>query len=1075
MLSTYEGTNEMSTLDAASFGDFFEALHGHRPFRWQQRLLETVMSGDWPEALALPTASGKTACIDIAVFALACQADWPAAKRTAPRRIFFVVDRRIIVDEAFERAAKIAERLKKELQHSKSGILFDVAQRLRSLNGDEHADPLACAQLRGGIRRESTWAESPTQPVVICSTVDQVGSRMVFRGYGLGAAAQVIQAGLTTNDALVLLDEAHCAQPFYQTGKAIRQYREWSEPEHAVPVPFHFVVMSATPPAEISASAIFPRPEDWESDLAHDDQALLRNRVTASKPATLIEPVAGDKAKSHDKFVAAMVNAAVARTDAEHQRVGLIVNRVAVAKSLATKLKADGHEVVLLTGRMRGVDRDALLDHWQPADCDAKGLLDVLPVKEQRPALARPVFVVATQCLEVGANLDFDVLITECASLDALRQRFGRLNRAGRMTVGEQPFEARAAILIREDQATPKQPDPIYGDALAATWKWLNEVMIETDGAKTVDFGISAFNALLPSAPDDRRELIESLQMPSENAPVLLPAHVDCWAQTSPKPVPEPEPSLFLHGPNGNLPEVRVCWRADLVEPSRAEINDSQKKNDEWSSRWIETLSHCPPSVAECLSIPLPYLRSWLAQNAANSGSGAADDRLADVDVRDHEAEAEGDSNWNAIVWRGPEESARLKLDGLRSNDVIVFSCNAANGAASNEPALFHAFGHRHANDSAFDCGDEANFAMRGRAVLRLHPDVVASWFPNSDDGEIDDDGDRETEVFDASNSETSSLQNQLIALLDIPEEFENRAAAEEHIERLLEVLKQLKEAHQLPKGISEVVDAACDIPAKKMSIVSHPCGTSYESDLGEKQRRGLILKVKGYFRREPLDDQFTHEDDSWSQTNRVDLDEHLQGVEDFAERFATQCGLPQELVADFALAARWHDAGKQDERFQAWLRGGDVFKARLAPKPLAKSEGQSTRGERERARSRSGYPKGARHELVSVRLLEEALARLPLNVAHDRDLVLHLIAAHHGRCRPFAPVIRDESPVTVRHESAELTVEALSATKLERLDSGVSERFWKLIRKYGWWGLAWLEAILVLADHRRSEKEQDE
>ena len=71
-----------------------KAVYGYEPFPWQKRLAKRVCGGEWPRAIALPTAAGKTACIDIAVFALACRA------KDAPRRIFFVVDRRIVVDQA---------------------------------------------------------------------------------------------------------------------------------------------------------------------------------------------------------------------------------------------------------------------------------------------------------------------------------------------------------------------------------------------------------------------------------------------------------------------------------------------------------------------------------------------------------------------------------------------------------------------------------------------------------------------------------------------------------------------------------------------------------------------------------------------------------------------------------------------------------------------------------------------------------------------------------------------------------------------------------------------------------------
>ena len=87
----------MADLQASDFGQFFKELHGHPPFPWQQALAEKVCAEGWDnvKVIDLPTASGKTACIDIALFALAVRGG------DAPRRIFFVVDRRVVVNEAY--------------------------------------------------------------------------------------------------------------------------------------------------------------------------------------------------------------------------------------------------------------------------------------------------------------------------------------------------------------------------------------------------------------------------------------------------------------------------------------------------------------------------------------------------------------------------------------------------------------------------------------------------------------------------------------------------------------------------------------------------------------------------------------------------------------------------------------------------------------------------------------------------------------------------------------------------------------------------------------------------------------
>ena len=923
----------------------------------------------------MPTAAGKTACLDIAVFALAAQASRLARKQaiTAPRRVFLVVDRRVIVDQAYERARLLADHLEK----AQAGILKSVADNLRQVahgevDGFAGELPLTAYVLRGGMYRSEAWMNSPLQPMVVASTVDQIGSRLLFRGYGRGPSTWPIAAGLVANDSLVLLDEAHCAQPFLQTLQAVRRYQKWGHTP--LERPFYPVVMSATPPPGVD---LFEDLSEESRDPAHP----LGQRQRAHKPAILktVKKAKGKQATS--AMAKALAEAASELVNDERRAIVVFVNRVASARETYCLLQSrEALDAVLLTGRMRPVDKDVLVkQHLKLLESD----------QADKRALSKPMIVVATQTLEVGADLDFDGLVTECASLDALRQRFGRLNRMGR------PIEAQAVILVRGDQAGDSGDDPVYGEALTKTWNWLNE---HKDDNGEVDFGI----AYLPDGDS-------SLNAPSVDAPVMLPAHVDCWAQTAPEPQPSPDVAPFLHGPREGVADIQICWRADL------DLIDEKETA-------LELLSLCPPSSSETLPVPVSVFRRWLA------GEDAADDS-ADVEGTGTEDDLSrnGSPTVERLVvrWRGVETELgdiTGDLRAIRPGDIIVIP--------TTHPGPARQLGDL-PPDADLDVGDRAYRLARAKPILRLHPKLVGDW-PDS-------------------------------------------VTAKETARELLKNLERKYEDDELDDALRDLLTELSNSP--ESSWLSEVASELYKDFSGSRLHivGGNSLVLVG--RRRILEltreaDRFSDEDDaSASGIGRpVKLLRHLPDVEALARRHATGCGLPKDLVDVIACAGLLHDLGKADPRFQSLLRGGARW---LGGEPLAKSaEIPRNRVAYERAMTASGYPKGGRHELLSVRLAESALVLLP---ERDdlRDLVLHLIASHHGHCRPFAPVIFDEQGVDVDFELRGQRTHWCGPTNLERLDSGVADRYWRLVRRYGWWGLAWLEALLRLADWRQSEREE--
>ena len=231
------------TLDVDDFESFHEQVHGQAPFSWQSRLVREVISKRrWPQVMDLPTGAGKTTCIDIALFALALDAQDPTT-RWCPRRIAMVVDRRVVVDQVAERGRRILRAL---LDERGDHTVVEVARLLRSLSR-ENLEPIGVFTLRGGMPKDDTWARTPDQPLVLASTVDQLGSRMLIQGYGVSTGMRPVHAGLLANDVLILLDEVHLSRPFAETLHQLDGLRARSGGTSGVQARFQHVFLSATP------------------------------------------------------------------------------------------------------------------------------------------------------------------------------------------------------------------------------------------------------------------------------------------------------------------------------------------------------------------------------------------------------------------------------------------------------------------------------------------------------------------------------------------------------------------------------------------------------------------------------------------------------------------------------------------------------------------------------------------------------------------------------------------------------------------------------------------------------------
>lgn len=533
------------------FDTAFSALTGHpAPLRWQQRLFERLQTGrDIPYGCDLPTGLGKTSVIPIWTIALACQAQGGSV--TLPRRLVYVVNRRTVVDQATSVVEQIRERLRapddsRWSQHQEA--LWALRGSLQRLAATDDLF-LAVSTLRGELADNEEWKADPARPAIIIGTIDMIGSKLLFSGYGEGRYWRAQHAGLIGQDSLIVHDEAHLTPAFSEVLRSVaRAQRQADEPR-----PVHVMELSAT--SRVVDGSILRLESDDEKDKA------VKDRLDATKRLYLHHVQAASQEKRADvarKTLKQLVDLSLAHGDAQ-AKVLIYVRSPEDAQEviglLKSQLGAEAEDrLALLTGTIRGHERDQLVRE-NPV---YRALLD--------PAahVAQTVYLVSTSAGEVGIDIDADHMVCDLSTLDSMIQRLGRVNRRG-----GKGREARVDVVMPAQDA--KDSPSEFEEAIRATQEILTDWAVEFDGA--IDASPRGLRALLDGLSGERREKAFA---PKPSIPPLTDVLLDAWSLTSiTKQMPgRPEVAAYLHGLTKDPPETYVVWRKELGALHEAGVDE---------------------------------------------------------------------------------------------------------------------------------------------------------------------------------------------------------------------------------------------------------------------------------------------------------------------------------------------------------------------------------------------------------------------------------------------------------------------------------------------------------------------
>lgn len=982
-------------MQTQDFPEIFEALTGKLPFPWQTALFARFIAGTGSIPTSVSIPTGLGKTSIVAIWLIAL-AHHPDR---VPRRLAYVVNRRTVVDQT---TAEV-EKWRARLQSPDLAKLRDLRERLNALRAipplaaASNDSPLAISTLRGRFADNREWSADPARPAVIVGTVDMIGSRLLFSGYTIGFKIRPHHAALLAQDTLLVHDEAHLEPAFQQLLENLVAAQKASADRRKLRV----IALTATSrPSAVSPHSksfgLDENPNDKDSD-----NEIVRQRINATKRFSLV--ALGDGEKLDAKLIA------LAKEKAGERSVILFARSVETALKIAAGLDKGRYKgkVATLTGTMRGKERDELAT-INPVFQRFLSEKDRAPNAESATGT---VFLVATSAGEVGVNLSADDLICDLSTYESMAQRFGRVNRFGQLNDSTITVVYARDMEVKYDEGLAKAKNaPKDAAKKVRTYEAKNRInlsLLKTlellRHLATLNNGVGdASPAALETLPTASRAAAFS---PLPEMRVATDIQFDAWALTSTrKPLAaRPLVAPYLHGEaEWEPPETYVAWREEVQLPTSGMLLESYPPE--------ELLEDFPLKPRELLRDTTERVVDRLLKIAgALQKNGRA---IPDA--------------W-LVLEEGKVEI--LPLKNLLTDEAPEEGDTDENDAGGDEEDTDNTSGGKAAKDAAK--------RRKIRFVARLANRTLV--LPPSFGG-------LSTQGFLSVATDTVSAATGL--------DVSTAPAVPGHQP------DRIRWSSDAP-----VVPAELATNYRLVRVIDLQLGSEKLSDDEDETRERVgetensITNASRYWLWLEAKTSVGAERRFSSNTAQPEtLAAHTCAVEGHARAIAEKLlsapadGCP-DLRRCLVLAATFHDLGKNRVQWQRNLGNRDNlgFPAYDPAKPetvLAKSAPRMhPRNVAEHYRHEFGSLNDAR-DFAEFSALSEL----------ERDIVLHLVAAHHGRARPHFPA----EEILDHHSSA-------SPEKSTALATEIPRRFARLQHRFGRWGLAWLESLLRAADYAAS------